>query len=88
MTPIKDSGNYPEFQALVYSVDVFLPVVGLHQASHWMPDATKDFKLAFSEKMSTPVSGKALWWYVWLETAAGWVLTTLFVVCLTGLVRR
>ena len=76
MTPINDSGNYPEFQALVYSVDVFLPVVGLHQASYWLPDATKDFKLGISEKMSTTVSGKVLWCYVWLVTSAGWVLTT------------
>ena len=88
MAPIKDSGNYPEFRALVYSVDVFLPVVDLKQASYWLPDTTKAFKLGISEKISIPASGKALWHYVWLETAAGWVLTTLFVVSLTGLVRK
>lgn len=88
MSPTKDSGNYPEFQALVYSLDVFLPVIDLHQSSYWLPNATKDFKLGISEKMSIQVSGKALWYYVWFEIAAGWVLTTLFVVSLSGLVRR
>ncbi|MHC4396009.1 MAG: hypothetical protein ACYS1A_10185 [Planctomycetota bacterium] len=88
MTPVKNSDNHPEFHAFVYSLDVFLPVIDLHQANYWLPDSMKDFKLNISEKISINVSGKTLWYYVWIEIAAGWVLTTLLVVSLTGLIRR
>jgi len=88
MAPVKNSDNPPEFHAFVYSLDVFLPVIDLHQANYWLPDSMKDFKLNISEKISINVSGKILWYYVWIEIAAGWVLTTLLVVSLTGLIRR
>ena len=81
-------GHHPEFNAFVYSLDVFLPVIDLHQGSCWLPDSTKDFRLPISEKVSIPISGKVLCYYVWIEIGLGWVLTTLFVVSLTGLVRR
>ena len=85
---VKSSDHHPEFHALVYSLDVFLPVIDLHQVNYWLPDASKDFRLNISEKTSILISGKALCWYVWIEILAGWILTTLFVVSLTGLVRK
>ena len=88
MTPVKISDNSPEFHAFVYSLDVFLPVIDLHQANYWLPDSTKDFKLNISEKISKNFSGKILWYYVWFEIVAGWVLATLLVGSLTGLIRR
>ena len=88
MTPVKNSDNYPEFHAFVYSLDVFLPVIDLHQANYWLPDSTKDFKLKLSKKISINVRGKRLRHYLWFEIAAGWVLTTLLVVSLTGLVKN
>jgi sRNA-binding regulator protein Hfq len=75
------------FSALVYSFDVFVPLVDLRQASHWLPNAKRKGELRVSEKFRLPVSGKVLRCYMWFETVAGWVLTMLLVAGLTGLVR-
>jgi hypothetical protein len=88
MIQVEASGHHPEFNALVYSLDVFLPVINLHQESYWLPDSIKDFRLDISEKVSMPIKGKILFYYLWFEIVAGWVLTTLFLVSLTRLIRR
>lgn len=101
MTPTKDtiyvskgngenshvSNDYPKFNALVYSLDVFVPLIDLRQASYWLPNANRDGELHISEERYIPLSGKALCCYFWFEIIAGWVLTTLLIVGVTGLVR-
>ncbi len=67
--------DYPRFEALFYSLDAFLPIVDLHQESFWLPDAGKPF-------------GDLVRIYLWIHIAAGWLLSTLFVSGVTGLVRR
>ncbi|WP_448601274.1 hypothetical protein [Thermoflexus hugenholtzii] len=67
--------DYPRFQALAYSLDAFLPIVDLHQESFWLPDAGKPF-------------GALVRLYLWIHIASGWLLSTLFVSGVTGLVRR
>jgi sRNA-binding regulator protein Hfq len=75
MTPAKDNAQTSaKFCAFVYSLDVFVPLVDLHQASYWLPNANL-------------MSGRILRYYLWFEIVAGWVLTTLLVVGVTGLVR-
>ena len=70
--------NYPEFNAFVYSLDVFIPFFALHQESYWYP------------KPSAADREILLWilpfWY-WLEIGAGWILTSLFLLSVTGLLR-
>ena len=70
--------DYPEFNALVYSADVFIPFFALHQEPYWYP------------KPHEMDRGFILWflplWY-WLEIIAGWVLTSLFLLSVTGLLR-
>ncbi len=82
------SEHYPTFFAPVYSLDVFVPLVDLHQASYWLPNANRDGQLTLSENLKLPISGKVLCYYFWFEIIAGWVLTTLLVVGVTGLVRK
>jgi hypothetical protein len=67
--------DYPRFQALAYSFDALLPIVDLHQESFWLPDAGKPF-------------GALIRVYLWFHIAAGWLLSTLFLSSVTGLVRR
>jgi len=43
--------------------------------------------VSISDKLKLPVIGKYLRYYLWFEVIAGWILTTLLVVSLTGLVR-
>ncbi|MBI1804606.1 MAG: hypothetical protein HYR77_09070 [Ignavibacteria bacterium] len=62
------SEGYPKFNALVYSLDVFAPLIDLYQADYYLPQ------------------GKFLRFYHWFQIIAGWVLTTLLAVGLSGLV--
>ncbi|UCG47112.1 MAG: hypothetical protein JSU94_16635 [Phycisphaerales bacterium] len=68
------SPDYPMLSPLMYSLDAFVPLVNFHQADYWLPDANR-------------FSGCAIRFYLWFHIAAGWVLSTLFVVALTGLIR-
>lgn len=90
MTPTKE-GAYASggntFCAFVYSLDVFVPLVDLRQASYWVPDADRAGKVRISDNFNIAVSGKVLRYYFWFEIIAGWVLTTLLIVGVTGLVR-
>jgi hypothetical protein len=61
--------------AAIYSLDVFLPAVDLYQEKYWRP---------------VPV----VWWqgiflaWAWVEILAGWLLTTVALAGLTGLVKK
>jgi hypothetical protein len=82
------SQDYPKFNALVFSLDSFLPLVDLHQVSYWLPKANRTGELQISQNYALPVSGNLLCIFMWFEIIAGWILTTLLVVGLTGLVRN
>lgn len=92
--PVPDPGNeskgistaYPVFNSLVYSVDVFIPVVDFHQAKYWLPNANRGDKLIKIGPWPLHTGGLLLFW-LWTETVLGWVLSTLFVIGFTGLVR-
>jgi len=67
--------EYPRFHAVVYSLDVFFPVVDLQQKAYWQPtDATP--------------KGLAYRGYFWAHTVIGWLLTGVAVAGLARLVKR
>ena len=80
------SEGYPRFNFWVYSVDVFVPLIDLHQESHWLPKATLWKQLG-------ELGGPKLilgWWlrcWFWFQIIAGWMLTTLLIMGLTQLVH-
>jgi hypothetical protein len=69
------SEAYPKFNALFYSLDVFMPLVDLHQVSYWLPNAKKKGKLTISESFKLPItiSGRVLRYYFWFQIIVGWV---------------
>jgi adhesin HecA-like repeat protein len=67
--------RYPCFNPWGYGVDVVVPLLNVHQAEYWQPDATEP-------------SGAWARRYGWIATALGWAFTTLAVAGFTGLVRR
>jgi hypothetical protein len=67
--------EYLRFKAPIYSLDVFLPIVDLHQESRWLPNMRNGW-------------GWALWTYMWIHIMAGWVLTSVFVAALAGLIKK
>jgi hypothetical protein len=78
--------RYPKFSSLVYSIDVFTPVLDLFQRKYWVPDANGG-KMIHLGPFHVRI-GALLRWYFWFQTVAGWTLTTLIIVGLTGLVHN
>ena len=86
-TNAKVHNEYPTFQFIIYSIDAFLPVVDLHQSKYWLPNANKG-KVFCKTRWFTIRWGGILLFYLWWHIAVGWILSTLFVVGLTGLVPK
>jgi hypothetical protein len=79
--------SYEKLHPFLYSLDVFLPFVNLHQEHYWWPDATKSGTAkAFSFSLSC--NGSLLRYYLWAQIIAGWLLSAIFVAGVTGLVRN
>lgn len=79
------SPDYPKFNFIMYSIDTFVPIMNFHQQGYWLPNPNQG---VIQQIPWIPLSaGGFLRFYLWFHIAAGWVLTTLFVVGLTGLIR-
>jgi sRNA-binding regulator protein Hfq len=75
---------YPKFNFLVYSIDSFVPLVDLHQAKYWLPNANQGPELFTIAKLPVRTGG-LLRLYLWIHTSMGWILSTLFVAGLSKL---
>jgi hypothetical protein len=82
-----DASSYEEFHPLLYSLDVFLPFVNLHQEHYWWPDAKSSGKFRFLGYQMR-VSGRALRYNLWLQVIAGWLLSAIFFAGVTGLLKN
>jgi hypothetical protein len=85
-TPGSAADRYEDLYLLLYSLDVFLPFVNLHQEHYWWPDgrATGDFAVLGGR---VPIRGSILRCYLWLQIIAGWILSAIFLAGVTGLIR-
>jgi len=74
----------------IYSLDTFLPIVDLHQEGRWLPNrGGGDLVTAFCPDRYIGITwGELLYMWFWLEILLGWLLTTLALAGLTGLIRR
>ena len=82
---IQLSRDYPRFSSIIYSLDMFVPLLDLQQGSYWLPSAERGWKInAFGFCFS---AGSALRFYLGLHIYLGWALTTLLAVGLSGLVQ-
>ena len=84
--PARVSADYPAFNALMYSTDVFLPIIDLHQQSYWLPNANRGLEVSLL--MVRCRQGALLRWFFWGQIILGWGLTSLWVAGFTGLVRK
>ena len=81
----EDGFLYPSFNAIVYSLDTFVPIVDFHQVKYRLPNAEM---VANPDKKVWQVrSGSLLLAWFWIEVGAGWVISSLLVVGLTRFVR-
>jgi hypothetical protein len=70
---------YQRFTASVYSLENSLPFVNLGQKDHWTPDPNP----RGSPRMPGLLRG-----FRWVQVLLGWLLATLFVAGVTGVVRK
>jgi hypothetical protein len=92
--------HYPSFNAFVYSLENFMPVVDLHQGIYWrpnplharqagkvtLPGGSAAGDLAMTE--GREAAAKILRWYLWIHILAGWTITPLLFAGLAGLLRN
>jgi len=81
------SDDYPKLSPLMYSVDMFVPLVNLHQAEYWMPNANKG-RTVIPLSWCKLTTGGALRIWMWIQIIAGWMLSTLLVISLSGLIKN
>jgi len=83
--------HYPPFNALIYSLENFLPVVALRQEAYWRPNPLHSMRgepTSGGDGSAVGIrAGRVLRWYLWFHILAGWTLTPLFFAGLSGLVR-
>jgi hypothetical protein len=77
------SGLHP----LLYSLDVFLPFVNLHQEHYWWPDEASAGECEIAGRR-IEVRGSTLRVYLWVQIIAGWLLSAIFIAGVTGLIRN
>ena len=82
-----DSAWVQDFNAVIYSLDAFLPIIDLYQADHWIPKNGKTGEISVFEKPFL-LNGTMIHYYLCLHILSGWVLTLLFVGSVTGLIRK
>lgn len=81
------SEDYPKFNAFVYSLETFVPLVKLGLGEHWTPNGSRSTQAIKGRLRLPPTTGGWLRGYLWFHIIAGWLLTTLWVGGLTGLVK-
>ena len=69
------TSNYPCFSPAGYAIDTVIPLINVHQADYWRPDASTSW-------------GDVCAWVSSAGTVVGWLLVTLAVARYTGLARR
>jgi hypothetical protein len=84
--------HYSPFSSFVYSLENFLPVVDLHQATYWRPNPRHrpagDKPMTAAESRLGTMPARMLRWYLWLHILAGWTITPLLCAGLAGLLRN
>lgn len=86
-------GHYERFHAFIYSVENSFPLLKLGQADLWQPDPVvgslrgpRDSRIERAFHML--VGPNVLRWFRWGQILAGWILATMWIAGLSGLVRK
>jgi sRNA-binding regulator protein Hfq len=79
--------DYPRLNSVVYSTEMFVPLVKFYQAEYWLPDANRGM-IVFQYGDAKLTLGGLLRIYLWSHIAMGWTLTTIWVAGLTGVIKK
>ena len=87
-TVARKFSGYPEFNPILFSVDIFVPLLNLHQEPFWYPapDGGRQHWWGSAE------GGEFSWWFLlewwyWFQIMAGGVLTSFFLLSIARLLR-
>ena len=86
-SPPPDVDQLAGLHPLLYSLDLFLPFVNLHQELYWWPDEASRGECILAGRRIR-VHGSTLRLYLWLQIIAGWLLSAIFIAGVTGLIRN
>jgi len=86
-TPPNEELHYQALHPLLYSLDVFLPFVNMHQERYWWPDGDASGNCVIFRR-SVSLRGSVVEYYLWAQIIAGWILSAIFVAGVTGLIRN
>ena len=79
--------DYPRFNAFVYSLETFVPLVKLELEEYWIPDANGGRVLIWFDNFPFLTVGGLFRLYLWVHISLGWILTSVWVAGLTGLLK-
>jgi hypothetical protein len=91
--------HYEPFSALVFSMENSLPLVKLGQTDYWQPDPSPGFHpsqagvtgatpSSAGSAASTGLRPRLLFMFLRLQVLLGWILATLFIAGVTGIVQK
>jgi len=79
--------TYERLHPFLYSLDVFLPFVNLHQEHYWWPNPNaRGIATVFGYEL--PWLGSFTRYFLWSQIVAGWVLSAILLAGVTGLIRH
>jgi hypothetical protein len=76
--------QYPPFNAFVYSVDLFTPLIDLHQGDYWTAGANRGPRVLWGKV----TLGQLVRVYALCHIVVGWTLSTFLAIGLSGLIRQ
>lgn len=87
------SKEYGSFHAIPYSLENSFPLVKLGVQDKWAPAPGPRVVACSSNGLTSPAlqvisAPRFLRWFRWIQICLGWVLTTLFVGGVTGILRK
>ena len=87
-TVARKFSGYPEFSPILFSVDIFVPLLNLHQEPFWYPAPDGGHQRWWGSAEDGEFSWWFLleWWY-WFQIMAGGVLTSFFLLSIARLLR-
>lgn len=83
-------GEYSTFNALIYSLDVALPIVNLRMQDDWSPRVVT-WETGKYDGFATYLPGTLGGWvraWEWVQITLGWLLSLLFASAIGGIIRR
>ncbi len=82
-----DEASKRKPHVFMYALDLFIPLVKFRQEEFWVPAWQGGLVKSLREKNWGMLGANIICLYYWCHIAAGWILSTLFVVGLTGTMR-